>query len=55
MATRVHRPLKVIAFSANGIGRQRYEFSKQVQDLHVGVALFSETHLKPPERFFNPN
>jgi hypothetical protein len=51
MATRVHRPLKVIAFNANGIGRQRYELSKQLQDLHVDVALFSETHLKPHERF----
>ncbi|PNF35683.1 hypothetical protein B7P43_G17443 [Cryptotermes secundus] len=55
MATRVHRPLKVIAFNANGIGRQRYELSKQLQDLHVDVALFSETHLKPHERFFIPN
>jgi hypothetical protein len=35
MATRVHRPLKVIAFNANGIGRQRCELSKQLQDLHV--------------------
>jgi hypothetical protein len=52
MATRVHRPLKVIAFNANGIGRQRYELSKQLQGLHVDVALFSETHLKPHERFF---
>jgi hypothetical protein len=32
MATRVHRPLKVIAFNANGIGRQRYELSKQLKD-----------------------
>jgi hypothetical protein len=46
MATRVHRPLKVLAFNANGIWRQRYELSKQLQDLHVDVALFSETHLK---------
>jgi hypothetical protein len=47
MATRIHRPLKVIAFNANGIMRQRYELSKQLQDLHVDVALFSETYLKP--------
>jgi hypothetical protein len=40
---------------ANGIGRQRYELSKQLQDLHVDVALFSEIHLKPHERFFIPN
>jgi hypothetical protein len=51
MATRIHRPLKVIAFNANGIGRQRYELSKQLQDLHVDVTLFSGTHLKPHERF----
>jgi endonuclease/exonuclease/phosphatase (EEP) superfamily protein YafD len=55
MATRIHRPLKVIAFNANGIGRQRYELSKQLQDLHVDVALFPETHLKPHERLFIQN
>jgi hypothetical protein len=42
-------------FNANAIGRQRYELSKQLRDLHVDVALFSETHLKPYERFFIPN
>jgi hypothetical protein len=51
----VHRSLKVIAFNANGVGRQRYEFSKQLQDLRVGIALFSGTHLKPHESFFVPN
>jgi exonuclease III len=54
MASRVHRPLRVITFNANGIGRQRHELSKQLQDLHIDVALFSETHLKPHERFFIP-
>jgi hypothetical protein len=51
MSTRIHRPLNVIGFKANDIMRQRYELSKQLQDLHVDVALFSETHLKPHERF----
>jgi hypothetical protein len=51
----LYRPLKVIAFNANSIGRQRYELSKQLQDLHVDVALFSKTHLKLHERFFLPN
>jgi hypothetical protein len=37
------------------IWRQRYELSKQLQDLHVDVALFSETHLKLHGRFFFPN
>jgi exonuclease III len=55
MATRFHRPLKVIAFNANGIERQRYELSKQLQDPQIDVALFSETRLKPHERFFIPN
>jgi hypothetical protein len=55
MAMKVHRPLKVVAFNANGIGRQRYELSKQMQDLKIDVALFSETHLKPHERFCLPN
>jgi hypothetical protein len=40
---------------ALGIWRQRYELSKQMQDLHIDVALLSETHLKPYERFFIPN
>jgi hypothetical protein len=31
------------------------EVSKQLRDLHIDVALFSETHLKPHERFFIPN
>jgi hypothetical protein len=52
MTARVHRLLKVIAFNANGMWRQPYELSKQLQDLHIDVALFSETHLKPHERFF---
>jgi exonuclease III len=51
MNTRVHRPLKVVAFNAKGITRQRYEFSKQLQTLRIDVALLSETHLKPHERF----
>jgi exonuclease III len=55
MAARVHRPPKVFAFNANGIGRQRYELSKQLQEQRIDVALLSETHLKPHERFFIPN
>jgi hypothetical protein len=35
--------------------RQRYEVSKQLQDLLLDVALFSETHLKPHEKFFISN
>jgi hypothetical protein len=52
MASRNHRPLKVKAFNANIIWRQLYELSKQLQDLNINVALLSETHLKPHERFF---
>jgi hypothetical protein len=55
MVTRVQRPFKVIAFNANGNGRQCYEHSKQLQDLNIDVALFSETYLKPRERFYIPN
>jgi hypothetical protein len=51
MGSRFHRPLKVIAFNPNDILRQRYELGKQLQDLHIDVALFSETHLKHHERF----
>jgi hypothetical protein len=55
MTNRVHRPLKVLAFNANGLGRQSYEISKQLQDLHIDVVLFSETQLKPHDRFFIQN
>jgi hypothetical protein len=55
MANGVHRPLNVIAFNANGIGRQSHEVSKQLQDLRIDVAVFSETHLKPQERFYIRN
>jgi hypothetical protein len=55
MATRIHRPLKVIAFNVNGIKRQRYELSKQLQDLHIHVSLFSETLLQHYERIFISN
>jgi hypothetical protein len=55
MATRIHRPLKAIAFNANVIVSQRYELNKQLEDLHVDVAIFSEAHLKPHERFFISN
>jgi hypothetical protein len=55
MENRVHWPLKVIALNANGIARQRHELSKQLQDLHIDVALFSETHLKPHDRFHIQN
>jgi exonuclease III len=55
MTSRVHRPLKIIAFNANGIGRQRHELSKQLQDLSIDVTLFSDTHLKAHEGFFIPN
>jgi hypothetical protein len=50
MATRIHWPLKIIAFNANGIARQRYKLSKQLQDYK-----FSETHLKPLERYVISN
>jgi exonuclease III len=54
MSARVHRLLKVIAFNANGIWRQWYEVNKPLQDQHIDVALLSETHPKPHERFFIP-
>jgi hypothetical protein len=48
MAARVNRPLKIIAFNANGIWRRYYELSEQLQDLHIDVALLSDTHKKTP-------
>jgi exonuclease III len=55
MANRAHRPFKVIAFNANGIARQRHKLSKQLQGLRINVALFSETRLKPHDRFHIQN
>jgi hypothetical protein len=52
MAARVHRPLKVTLFDANGIWTQRCELSKQLQDLHIDVTLLSETHFKPHDRLY---
>jgi hypothetical protein len=49
MATRVQRPLKVVAFNANGIGTQRYELSTQLQEQRIGVALLPDTRQKPHE------
>jgi hypothetical protein len=55
MVAGVHRPLKVTAFNANDISRQRYDISKHLQNLNLDVALLSETHPKPHDRFFIPN
>jgi hypothetical protein len=55
MPTTVHRPLKFIAFSADGIGRQTYEVRKQLKDLKINLAVFSEAHLKPHTRIYIPN
>jgi hypothetical protein len=41
MVAIVHRPLKVVAFNANGIGRQAYVLRKQMQNLKIDVALFT--------------
>jgi hypothetical protein len=43
MEATVYRPLSVVAFNANGIGRQAYELRKQMQDLKIDVALFKNT------------
>jgi hypothetical protein len=53
MTTRIHRPLKIIAFNANDIWRQHYELSKQLQDLLVVVALFSVTHVRMKGSIFD--
>jgi hypothetical protein len=48
----VHKPLEVIAFNENGIGKQSFELTKQLTDRLTDVALLLETHLKPHERVF---
>jgi hypothetical protein len=47
--------LRFLKNNANNIGRQAYEFRKQLQDLEINVALFSKTHLKPHMKFYIPN
>jgi hypothetical protein len=51
----VHMTLKISAFNANVIERQAYELRKQMQDIKIDVALFSETHLKSHLRFYISN
>jgi hypothetical protein len=41
----------IIPFSANDIGRRRHELSKQLQVLHIDVALF-QRHIWNPTRGF---
>jgi hypothetical protein len=55
MATRIHRPLKVIAFNAKGIGRQRYVLSKPHQYIHVDVAHFHRNICNLMRGFFFSN
>jgi hypothetical protein len=45
----VYRPLKVVAFNANGIWRRSYELSRQLQDLHY-MWLFSQRRISNPMR-----
>ena len=42
---------KDVAFNANVIRRQRYELRKQLQSVKIDMALFSDTYIKPHERF----
>jgi hypothetical protein len=42
MPTTILRHLKIIAFNANGIGRQAYVVRKQLHDLKIDVALFRD-------------
>jgi hypothetical protein len=51
MTETVHRPLKIIAFNANDIGRYVYELRRKLQELKIDVALFSETDLIPHIRY----
>jgi hypothetical protein len=46
--------LKIIAFNANGIGRQAYDFRKELQDVKIDVTMFLVTYLKPLMRFYVP-
>jgi hypothetical protein len=45
MARIFRRPTQIIAFEADGIGRQANEVRKQLKDIKTNVT-FTETHLK---------
>jgi hypothetical protein len=49
MAARFHRTLKVITFNANGIWRQCYELSIELQDLHILVESTTCSSLLSPQ------
>jgi hypothetical protein len=53
MAARIHMPLKVIVFNASDVWGQRSGLSKQLQDLHIVVALLSETSHNQREVFYS--
>jgi hypothetical protein len=55
MPTTVHRPPKIIVFNTKVNGRQAYKVRRQLQYYKIGVALFSEIHLKPNRKFYIPN
>jgi hypothetical protein len=51
MASRAHMPLKILSFNANGILKRRHDLSKQLEDLHTGVAVFRDTSETSLEMF----
>jgi hypothetical protein len=55
MAARIRKTLETAELNAHDIVRQRYELSKELQELHTDVTLLSETRLKPHESFFIEN
>lgn len=55
MTTRIHRPVKVIAFNGNDTEKRGFELTKQLQDQGINVTFLSEEHLKPRERSLFPN
>jgi hypothetical protein len=49
MAAGVHRPLKIIAFNANGIMRQSYELSKSCK-AYIQMWFCFQRHISIPMR-----
>mgnify|MGYP003623267833 FL=1 len=50
-----NRPLKLLAFNADGIISQKYELCELIQSEKSDIILLNETHLKPHHRFNVPN
>nr|XP_008193154.2 PREDICTED: nucleic-acid-binding protein from mobile element jockey [Tribolium castaneum] len=48
-------PIKIMAWNANGIISKKLETEQYLIEQHIDIALISETHLRPGDKFKTPN